>query len=117
MATELGRYLRRLRIDNDELLKQMAVRLEVASSTLSSIESGRRTPPRGFIERLVNEYRISGDSARDLQDALLKSREEIPLRIKELSSNDQNLAVAFARKFSSLSDDQKDRLRRILEED
>ena len=53
----------------------------------------------------------------ELQDALLRSRDEIPLRIKELSSQDQHLAVAFARKFSSLSEVQKEQLRGILEED
>ena len=32
-ATALGKYLRRLRIDNDELLKTMADKLGIASST------------------------------------------------------------------------------------
>lgn len=116
-ATELGKYLRRLRVNDDELLKDMAEKLEIASSTLSSIETGRRTPPKGFIERLVNTYQLKGDELKRLQDALARSRDEIPLRIKELSSRDQQLAVAFARKFSDLSDKQKEQLRGILEED
>lgn len=116
-ATELGKYLRRLRIENDELLKTMADKLGVASSTMSSIETGRRTPPKGFIERLVNTYQLSGDELVELQDALVRSRDEIPFRIKELSSQDQQLAVVFARKFSSLSESQKEQLRGILEED
>lgn len=47
MATELGKFLKKLRIDKDELMKDMADRMKIASSTLSSIEMGRRNPPKG----------------------------------------------------------------------
>lgn len=103
-------------MDNDELLKTMAEKLGIASSTLSSIETGRRTPPKGFAERLADTYQLNGDEKAKLQDAVERSRDEIPLRIKDLTSKDQQLAVAFARKFSNLSDTQKEKLRGILEE-
>lgn len=116
-ATALGKYLRRLRIDNDELLKTMADKLGIASSTLSSIETGRRNPPKEFAGRLAATYNLDPDELSALQDALDRSRDEVSLRIKEFPGQDQQLAVAFARKFACLSEEQKKRLRGILEED
>lgn len=49
MATELGKTLRKIRIDRDELLKDMAEKLDMSPSMLSSIENGTRKPPTGFL--------------------------------------------------------------------
>lgn len=117
MATELGKFLRKLRVDNDELMKEMAGRLGLASSTLSSIEAGRRKPSKGFLERVIDAYALGPKKEQELRDAYDRSRDEVGLRIKGLSNQDQSLAVAFARKFSTLSEEQKKGIRGILGED
>lgn len=117
MATALGKFLRRLRIDNDELLKNMADKLQVASSTLSSIENGRRNPPKGFAERVKDVYQLGKDQLADLEDAILSSRDEVQLRVKEMPEQDRELAVAFARRFENLSDADKERIKEILNDD
>lgn len=117
MATELGKFLKKLRVDNDELMKQMADRLGLASSTLSSIEAGRRKPGKGFLDRVIATYSLSREQAMELLDAYDRSKDEVGLRIKGLPNQDQRLAVAFARKFATLSDEQKKSIRGILEED
>lgn len=114
MATALGKFLRRLRIDNDELLKNMADKLGVASSTLSSIENGRRNPPKGFIDKVREVYQLGIDQFADLEAAVLASRDEVKLRVKEMPDQDRELAVAFARRFENLSDADKKRIKEIL---
>ena len=42
MLTSLGRFLRKLRIDRGEILKNMAEKLEVTSSFLSAVENGKK---------------------------------------------------------------------------
>ena len=49
MLTSLGKYLRTFRIQQGELLKDMATLLDVAPAYLSSIENGKRLPTRKFI--------------------------------------------------------------------
>lgn len=117
MATELGKFLRKLRVDNDELMKQMADRLGLASSTLSSIESGRRKASEEFVKKVANVYGLTGEQRAGLRDAYDRSKDEVELCIKGLPNQDQRLAVAFARKFATLSDEQKKSIRGILEED
>ena len=46
MATALGRFLKKLRLDNDELLFDMAKKIEMPTSTLSAMETGRRRPSK-----------------------------------------------------------------------
>lgn len=43
--TEFGKFSRKLRIDNGELLKDMAIKLNVTVSYLSAVEIGKRNIP------------------------------------------------------------------------
>jgi transcriptional regulator with XRE-family HTH domain len=45
MLTEFGQYLRKIRIDCGDLLKDMADKLGVTSSYLSAVETGKRNVP------------------------------------------------------------------------
>ena len=42
MLTSLGKFLRKIRIDNDEYLKDMADKLGVTVSFLSAVENGKK---------------------------------------------------------------------------
>lgn len=116
MATVLGKFLRRLRIDNDELLKNMADKLQVASSTLSSIENGRRNPPNGFAKKIEAAYKLTKIQQENLAEAILASQKEVQLRVNDMREQDRELAVAFARRFENLSDADKERIKEILNE-
>lgn len=116
MATALGKFLRKLRIDNDELMKDMADKLKLATSTLSSIENGRRNPPKGFEEKLIDAYALATAEIEQLRNAIMQSKDEVALRIKGMSSQDQELAVSFARRFENLSEADKARIKEILSE-
>ena len=52
MVNEFGKLLRKIRIDNGEILKDMADKLEMTSSYLSAIECGKRNIPNNLIPRL-----------------------------------------------------------------
>ena len=116
MVTELGKYLRRLRLDEGELLKEMAVKLDLASSSLSSIESGRRKPPKGFAEKIASIYTLTSDQVESLQQAMAYSADEVALVLKGMSASDRELAVAFARRFENLDEADKRRIKEVLGE-
>ena len=42
MTTNFGKFCRKLRIDNDELLYDMAAKLGVSSAFLSKVENGKK---------------------------------------------------------------------------
>lgn len=54
--TEFGKFLRKLRIDNGELLKDMAIKLNTTPAFLSMVETGRRSIPKKFEEEIEKSY-------------------------------------------------------------
>lgn len=62
----LRKLLRELRARYDESLAGMAKRLGISVSLLSSIENGSRFPPDGFMERVIEEYRLRGREKENL---------------------------------------------------
>ncbi len=58
ILTNLGKQTKKLRIDNEELLMDMANKLGISASYLSSIETGKRKAPKDFIEKIENIYKV-----------------------------------------------------------
>lgn len=115
MLTELGRYLRELRGQSGELLKDMADRLSMSSAMLSSVENGTRNVPKGFALKLAGIYGLDSMEKERLELAIARTKEEVAVSLRGLSQADQRLAFSFARRFSELGDDDKDSIKRILE--
>ena len=115
MLTPLGMFLRKLRLDNDQLLRDMAERLDMPSSTLSAIETGRRKPPQGFAEKVGRAYALADELEQSLYSCVSEaSGWSIGIDASSLSKGDRNTAIAFARRFSDLDDEDKDRIWDIL---
>ncbi|MBQ9058609.1 MAG: helix-turn-helix domain-containing protein [Atopobiaceae bacterium] len=115
MLTELGRYLRALREQSGELLKNMADRLSMSPAMLSSVENGSRNVPKEFVPKIVGEYGLDASEQEKLGLAIARTKEEVAVSLKGLSQSDQRLAFSFARRFSELGDEDKDSIKRILE--
>lgn len=62
----LRKFLRELRARHDETLADMAKRLDISVSMLSSIENGSRFPPADFMEHVVKAYRLCGRERENL---------------------------------------------------
>lgn len=116
MITELGKFLRELRFDKGELLMEMAKRINIPSSTLSSIETGKRKPNTDFAERIIRNYSLEDDQIQRLLCAVSAARDwNVGIDASSFSAKDKNTAVAFARHFSDLDDEGKDAIWKILD--
>lgn len=114
MVTALGKYLRKLRIDNGEILRDMAKNLSVSSSFLSAVENGKKKMPESWITRLERQYSLSSNQLEELILAQLEANDTVELNIKNASAQSKNLAISFARRFDSLDDDTVKQLFSIL---
>ena len=114
MLTTLGRMLRKMRIDNGELLRDMAERLHMSSAMLSAIENGNRKPMEDFALRLAAEYSLDDSERVALEDAVAEQRAQVMIGLKGANRDDRELAVAFARQFDTLEDEAKNKIRAIL---
>jgi transcriptional regulator with XRE-family HTH domain len=66
MITPFGKFCRKLRIDNDEFLKDMARKLEVTPSYLSAVEKGKRPIPSDWGQKIAGLYELSPNQVREL---------------------------------------------------
>lgn len=102
MKTEFGKILRKIRVDHDEVLRDMAVKLGKSSSYLSAIELGKRSVPATMIKDLQCCYSLNEKDVKQLKDAIERDKRSIEIELKETPRNKRELALLFARKFESL---------------
>lgn len=105
MLTEFGKALRKMRIDRNEILKDMADKLKMTSSYLSAIECGKRNIPSNFISRLAEIYRLPNEEIEYLKKAESNSVDCIKINLAGNESQKRDLALQFARKFDDIDNE------------
>jgi len=113
-VTKLGIALRKIRLDRQELLKDMADRLKVSSAFLSAVETGKKRPPANFIDRICSAYELSEDEKKELQLAADMSLDEIKIGLTDSSSMQRQAAVSFAKVLNDLTDDEISKIMQVF---
>lgn len=116
MKTKLGTFLRQLRFDNNQLLKDMATTLNVTSAFLSAVENGKKSMPNSWYSILKETYSLDESAMDNLRQVAMESQKEITLEIKNASTTNRQLAVSFARQFGTMDDTTTRRIMDILNE-
>lgn len=114
MLTKLGKELRKIRLDKDELLKDMAQKLDVTVAYLSAVENGNRKFPDSWISIIASEYELEDTEVERLQKLAFDERESINISIGNANSQERSLAYSFARRFQDLSVEEINELEKIL---
>lgn len=114
MITELGKQLRILRIENNQLLKDMSGKLGITPAYLSSIENGKRRPTKEIIHKLFISYDFDEKEKNSILESYYKTIESIEFSSKNASEEQLNLGLAFAREFNKLDSEDIDKIMKIL---
>jgi len=114
MLTEFGKTLRKLRIDNGEVLKNMAEKLGCTASYLSAVETGKRSIPNDWIEKIIALYNLSIDAAEDFREVTMKELRTIKIDLDDFLGVKKETAVLFAREFSDVDDATAEQIRKLL---
>ena len=114
MVSSIGRFLRKLRIDNGEILREMAYKLGVSSAFLSAVENNKKKMPEKWILKLQELYSLSPEQIDELKVALEESKDVIEINVRDASGESRRLAVTFARQFNTLDEDTAEKLLKIL---
>lgn len=89
--TDFGKYLRKLRIDKEEKLEDMAGKLDVSSAYLSAIELGKRNIPENMIYKIANNYELSERDISDLRYIIFISQKSIKVDMSCLTDEDKKV--------------------------
>ena len=117
MITSLGRFLRKLRIDQGEILKDMADKLGVSVSFLSAVENGKKRMPSTWNTKLCELYQLIPEQTQAFTTAIAETEESLEMDFYGVAAGKRELAVSFARKFSDFDEGQIEAIKRILQGD
>lgn len=113
--TPFGKAMRKLRIDRDLLLKEVADGVGVTPAFLSAVESGRKAIPASLVDRTVKWMRLGSQEAGELRAAADASVVSVQIALGVASAFDRSLATQLARNFNNLDEGQKHAIREIME--
>lgn len=104
MITAFGKFLRKLRVDKELVLRDMATSLGISSAQLSAMELGKRTIQLQLAEKIVANYGVS--SVEEIEQLILVSQPSIKTDLTSGNDQQRETMIMFARAFNELSDDQ-----------
>ena len=83
----------------------MADKLGITSSYLSAIENGKRDVPKDFVQKISSLYNLTEEEKARLQKAYEKTLNIVVIDVKDIDDTKRELALKFARSFSSFDDE------------
>ena len=114
MVTELGKFLRKLRIDCGEVLFDMAGKLGVSPAFLSAVENGKKRMPSKWNELLPSVYSLSDTMRSAFTDAVADSEKGVEIPLCGLGVEQRRLGVTLAREIKTLSPEKAEQLQALL---
>ncbi|WP_078598698.1 helix-turn-helix domain-containing protein [Evansella clarkii] len=108
--TVFGRITRKLRIEHDEYLKDMALHLGVSPAYLSAVERGQRNAPYEWVGRLQEAYDLSFEAVECMKKAVAESRAYNKLDISHLTDADKRLIEMIAEHLPLFDDVKREQL-------
>lgn len=113
----LGEWLRKYRIENRVTLREMSRRIGVSAAYLSAVETGNKAPTERLVNDIANIFGFTEENAHELRIAADRSKNSIRFDIdRSKPRGDAEIAALFARNFGNLDEDQKDKIRKLLED-
>jgi transcriptional regulator with XRE-family HTH domain len=115
--TPFGLFMRKLRLENGLLLKDMAETLDVSSAYLSALEHGKKgAPSADFVSALENKLKLDAARRDELRRSVRDSATNLAIPPKSTPLGFQT-AHAFARKLPSLSEKQLRQMLKIVDQE
>ncbi len=113
MSSAFGVQLRDLRIKCKKTLKDLAEALDVSVVYVSDIERGKRNPPaQDKIHKIASFFHTSPST---LLEAAALDRDRVELELDgEAESMSSRTALALARRWSTISDEELNEIMKIL---
>lgn len=115
MATNLGKLLKKIRIDNNEILLNMAQKLDVSPAFLSKVENGLKKPPISWEGKLIQHYNLSAAQKDELSKYMFEAINNNSIDISSYSCAEKEVMMAFARNISALGEEKLNAIKNIVD--
>ena len=103
--TKFGEFMRILRVKNHEVMGDTAKLFNVKLPFVSTVESGKRNVPEGWVPILIEHYKLNDEEQTKLLEAIEQSKTQMKINLTTASSVQRRLAVQFQRSFENLDEE------------
>jgi transcriptional regulator with XRE-family HTH domain len=110
--TPFGLEMRKLRLEKQLRLLDLAKKLDVSAAYLSAIETGKKPIPDGLAAKIGRACDLTAEELAVLGKAKDRTRKEV--RVAQHKEEDRELIAAFARQLDDVPPDLKDALRKLV---
>ena len=114
MITEFGKLLRIIRINSGDSAKDMAQKLNMSPSYLSTIENGKRNIPPDMEELLIRAYNLSDKDKEKLRKAMVDSSDTVKIDLTDLAEKKKQMIYEITK--GDLDEATIDQLCKIIKE-
>lgn len=114
MNTSLGKELKKLRIDLGITLMGLSQIVHLSPAFLSAIETGRKRVPDNFLDTLVANIPAVANNREKFEALINQARKEVRMQLDDANFEDAMLATALARRFRTLSAEEKQQISNLL---
>ena len=112
MITKFGKLLRIIRINAGDSAKEMAAKLNMSPSYLSTLENGKRNIPPDMENLLISAYNLSEKDKEKLRKAMAESSESVKIDLTDLAEKKRHVIFEITK--GDLDDDTIEQLCKII---
>lgn len=114
LVTAVGKFLRKLRLDANEVLYDMSQRMGCTSAFISALELGKRPVPSEFQQKIVQLYKLSPEKQDEFQRAIDQSAKSVTIDFEDLGDASKEAALVFARRLKTMEEKEAEKLLKWL---
>ena len=103
-----------IRENENDSLRQMAIKLGVSAAFLSAMEVGRKPIPIEYAEKIKKIYNLSEKQKIELEDSIYETNKRVPIELASMSEAQKDISLMFARKIKSADEELLRKLREAL---
>lgn len=111
--TAFGKELRKIRLDCEEILFDMATKLSISSAMLSGIETGSKAAPDNFVTKLVEQYPTISHRRAELEHLADLTKKSMKLCL-DVSDEAKEVAYEFRRELPNMSSENLQQFKMLL---
>ena len=113
-VTQVGKIIRKLMIDRDETLKDLAELFDVSKAFVSSVLIGKKPVPKNWLDAISSHYELDADKIKELNDAYDETKKTVKIDVTDCDTEKKKLVLQFQRKLNSLTDEEAEFIAKIL---
>ena len=101
--TSFGKELKKIMIDNNSRIYDLAKTLDVSSAFVSSVICGNKSVPEEWIPVIVGKYNLNSSQEKSLINKMMESKKTVVISLEGLNNNQKKFTYQLQRNLKDLS--------------